>query len=139
MQGLNEPVCTDTPPKQLRHPSRTSNYSSPNGSETPGQHPEPCRCAYATARFVFPQSLPGTCKFKYTSTTSYACGHKHNHGVNVTQATHRLGWEGNKHNSVKSVNSFTFLQSDGKQRSAACPQPGWTRTQTHLLHQLTAF
>lgn len=97
--------------------------------------------AYATARFVCPQplpSVPGLANSKALQPSpTYTCSHKHSHGRNIAQEVHRSGWEGNTHNSVKSINSFTFLRSDGKQRSTACPQPGWT--QTHLLHQLTAF
>lgn len=85
--------------------------------------------ACATARLVFPQSLPALPGL----TNSEA----HNHGVNIIQAAYRLDWEVNKHNSIKSITSFTFVQVDSKQRSAACPWSGWTLTHpptpTHCL------
>lgn len=54
----NQPVCTDTPPKQLSHPLRRSNCSNPRRFETLGQHLEPHTRACATKAFVFCHSLP---------------------------------------------------------------------------------
>lgn len=101
----NQPVCTDTPPKQLSHPLRRSNCSNPRRFETLGQHLEPHTRACAPKRLC-------------------SATHCHQHlGLQIQRHSNHLlhvwpsspqAWEGNKHNNMKNTYRFTFLQSDGK-------------------------